>query len=92
MSTTNINLAGAFLRRMAPTQSHEGRRAFQRAADVLDNSDALAKAERMQKVLTEIVAMAVNADSPAHSMQGRTNAWANLGERAALLAREVLGD
>lgn len=31
----NINLAGDFLRRMAPTQTHEGRHAFQTAADYL---------------------------------------------------------
>lgn len=37
----SINLAGKFLRRMAPAQSHDGRREFQRAADNLDEAERL---------------------------------------------------
>lgn len=42
-------------------------------------------------VLDKIIDMADRADSPAHSMQGRTNAWANLGDEAVRLAREARG-
>ena len=39
--TPDINLAGAFLRRMAPTQTHEGRHEFHRAADLLNVLDGI---------------------------------------------------
>jgi hypothetical protein len=43
-----------------------------------------------EEALRHIVALADNADSPAHSMQGCTNAWASLGAEAVRVAREAL--
>ena len=45
-----------------------------------------------EEACRRIVAMADNADSPSHSMQGRANAWASLGGKAVELAREAISD